>query len=100
MATLPKNAYIPATKDKPLSPAQEKFRETYRFMYIIKHHQTQTINDMARGMKIGYTQVVSRIQALKKKGINIVPFKSRRTFAEPNWDVVTREYEKIMGKKK
>jgi biotin operon repressor len=99
MGTTPKNAYIPATVDKPLSPAAEKYRETYRFMYIIKHHQEQTINDMARAMKIGYTQVVSRIQALKKKGITIIPYKSRRSFAEPNWEVVQREFEKLKGKK-
>lgn len=90
-----KNSYIPAVKDKKLSPAGEKNRETHRFTYIIKNHKTQSVNDMARGLKIGYRQVIARIAALKKKGIIIVPYRSQRGFTEPNWDIIKREFEKI-----
>lgn len=88
-------SYIPAVKDKPLSPAGEKNRETHRFTYIIKNHQTQSVNDMARALKLGYTQITARIKALKKKGIIIVPFRSRSGFTEPNWDIIKREFEKV-----
>lgn len=94
---IPKNAYIPAVKEPVLPPAQEKLRETNRFMFIVKHHRTMSVNDMARAMKIGYTQVQSRIQLLRKKGFDIRPLKMQKP--QPNWDVVQREYDKVMGKK-